>query len=47
MSLSKQFTRREKALMTILALLMVGAAYFFAVHQPVEASLEQIAARRD
>lgn len=47
MSLSKQFTRREKVLMTVLALLMVGAAYFFAVHQPVEASLEQIAARRD
>lgn len=42
MSLSKQFTRREKVLLCILGLLLVGAAYYFAVHQPVETALRNL-----
>ena len=35
MSLSKQFTRREKILLTILAILFLGCVYFLAVQRPV------------
>lgn len=42
MSLSKQFTRREKVLLCILGLILVGSAYFFAVHQPVETALQEL-----
>lgn len=42
MSLSKQFTLREKVLLVLLSLLLVGAAYFWLVHQPVEAAMSEI-----
>ena len=43
MNLSKQLTLREKILLCILALLILGATYFFAVHQPVVTGLEELA----
>lgn len=43
MNLSKQFTRREKVLMVILAVLLLAAGYFWLVHQPVETALASIA----
>lgn len=42
MTLSKQFTRREKVLLAILGLLLVGAAYYFAVQQPVQSALDTL-----
>lgn len=42
MLLSKQFTRREKVLLVILSLLLIGAAYFFGVHRPVTEALEKL-----
>lgn len=47
MSLSKQFTRREKVLLCILGLLLVGATYYFAVHQPVESALRTLTFQQD
>lgn len=44
MNLSKAFTRREKVLMTILAVLILAAFYFFAVHRPVVDALSRIEA---
>ena len=42
MKLSKQFTRREKVLLIILALLLLFAVYFLAVHRPVTEALDRI-----
>ena len=42
MNLSKQFTRREKVLLVILALLLLFAFYFLGVHRPVTTSLVRI-----
>ena len=42
MKLTKQFTRREKVLLVILALLLVFAFYFLAVHRPVTEALDRI-----
>ena len=42
MNLSKAFTRREKVLMTILALILLAAVYLFVVHRPVTAELQRI-----
>lgn len=47
MSLSKQFTRREKVLLCILGLILVGATYFFAVHQPVETALQDLSLQQE
>lgn len=44
MNLSKAFTKREKVLMTILAVLLVAAVYFLAVHRPVTEELDRIRA---
>ena len=42
MNLSRQFTRREKILLVILAVLLLFALYFFAVHRPVVNAMERI-----
>ena len=47
MKLSKQFTRREKILLVILALLLLFAAYFLAVHLPVTEALADIQAQKE
>lgn len=46
MSLSKEFTRREKMLLTILALLLVFAVYLYAVQQPVAEALDRLHAEQ-
>ncbi len=40
--LSKQFTRREKILLLVLCLLLLGALYFWLVHIPVSNSLAEL-----
>ena len=47
MSLSRQFTRREKVLMGILAVLVLIALYLFLVDRPVKAQLESIQTQSD
>lgn len=47
MSLNRQFTRREKVLLVILAALLVFAAYFYAVYRPTEASVSGAKAQID
>lgn len=47
MKLSKQFTRREKVLLIILALLLLFAVYFLAVHRPVTEALDRIQAESE
>lgn len=47
MSLSKQFTRREKVLLCILGLILVGSTYYFAVHQPVETALRELTLQQE
>ena len=47
MKLSKQFTRREKVLLVILALLLLFAVYFLAVHRPVTEALDRIQAESE
>lgn len=47
MKLSKQFTRREKVLLVILALLLLFALYYLAVHRPVTEALDRIQAESD
>ena len=47
MKLSKQFTRREKVLLIILALLLLFAVYFLAVHRPVTEALARIQAESE
>lgn len=47
MILSKQFTRREKTLLVILALLLLFAVYFLVVHLPVTEDLARIEAERE
>lgn len=42
MKLSKQFTRREKVLLVILALLLLFALYYLAIHRPVTEALNRI-----
>ena len=42
MNFSKQLTRRECILLALLGILLLFAAYFFAVHRPVTESLERI-----
>lgn len=42
MNLSKAFTKREKVLMAILAVLLLAAVYFLAVHRPVTEELARI-----
>ena len=37
MNLSKAFTRRERVLLVIMSIVLLCGAYFFLVHQPVEA----------
>lgn len=43
---SRQFTKREKVLLVILAVLGLFAAYLFAVQQPVSQSMESLSARQ-
>lgn len=38
--LARQFTKREKVLLVLLAILIVGVAYFKLVHEPVTESVE-------
>lgn len=47
MKLSKQFTRREKVLLAILALLLLFALYYLAVHRPVTEALDRIQAESE
>ena len=47
MKLSKQFTRREKVLLVILALLLLFALYYLAVHRPVTEALDCIQAESE
>ena len=47
MSNSKHFSRREKILLLILALLVLGSGYYFFVHQPVTDALERCAQQTD
>lgn len=47
MKLSKQFTRREKVLLVILALLLLFALYYLAVHRPVTEALDRIQAESE
>lgn len=47
MNLSKQFTRRERVLLVILALLLLFAVYFLAVHRPVTEALDRIRIERE
>ena len=42
MKLTKEFTRREKVLLVILALVLLFAVYFLAVHRPVTEGLDRI-----
>ena len=42
MKLSRQFTRREKVLLAILAVLLLFALYYLAVHRPVTEALSRI-----
>lgn len=44
--LSKKFTRREKILLLILCLLLIGALYFWLVHIPVSNSLVELQGRQ-
>ena len=44
--LSRDFTRSEKALLLILALILVGMAYYFVVDRPVRSSLESAKAEK-
>lgn len=46
MKLSKQFTRREKILMVLLAVLLLAGGYFRLIHLPVTVALSDIAARQ-
>ena len=47
MKLSKQFTRREKILLVILALLLLAAVYFWVVHLPVTETLADVQAQKE
>lgn len=46
MSFSKQFTRREKALLVLLAVVLLAACYYWFVQQPIAAALERIEVER-
>lgn len=39
-ALSRQFSRREKVLMLFMAIIIVGAGYYFMVHQPVTETID-------
>ena len=45
--LSRDFTRGEKALLLLLALVLVGMAYYFVVDRPVRSSLESAKAEKE
>lgn len=47
MNNSRQFSRREKILLLILALLVLGSGYYFFVHRPVTDALERCAQQTD
>lgn len=47
MNLSKVFSRREKALLIVLAVLLLIAVYLYAVHFPVTAGMEQARMEKD
>ena len=47
MPLSKPFTRREKILLCLLGLILVGSTYYFAVHQPVERALQTLSVQQE
>ena len=45
--LMRSFTRREKIMLVILALVLVVGLYFLLVHRPVEAKLEELAKEQE
>ena len=45
--LSRDFTRGEKALLLLLALILVGMAYYFVVDRPVRTALESAKAEKE
>ncbi len=47
MSLSREFTPAEKALILALSLLLVGLAYFYFVYRPIEEVIKNAHAERD
>ncbi len=42
MSFSKQFTKREKALLVLLAVILLAACYYWFVQQPIATELQRI-----
>ena len=45
--LSRDFTRGEKVLLLILALVLVGLAYYFVVDRPVRSAMESARAEKE